>query len=150
VKKLVMTVGLLMLPTLLAAGFWLYHPSVPNPLKTTPTTLSGDFTLWAATPTADPCAARPDAPDIHAGAPVDVHDESGGIVAGAVLSTGTPEETHRGCVYHFTVAKLPVARTYAVQVGTRVGPTVTRAALAADVWRMTLNIGLPTRPGPAR
>src|SRR4051794_41690932 len=113
-----MTVGLLMVPALAAATFWLIHPSVPNPLKTPPTTLSGDFTLWAATPKADPCAARPDASDIHAGAPVDVHDESGGIIAGAVLSTGTAEETHPRCLYHLTLPTLPLAPTDAAQGGT--------------------------------
>jgi hypothetical protein len=144
-KKFVMTVGLLTVPALAASAFWMLHPSAPvsNPLAEKPLTMSGDFTLWAATPKADPCAARPDAPDIHAGAPVDVRDESGAVVAGAVLSTGTAEETHRGCVYHFQVAKLPVAQTYEVQVGARVGPTVTRTRLAADSYRVTLNIGLP-------
>src|SRR4051812_24489020 len=126
-----MTVGLLMVPALIAATLWLIHPSVPNPLSTPPTTLSGDFTLWAATPKADPCAGRPDASDIHAGAPVDVHDESGGIIAGAVLSTGTAQETHPRRVYHLTPAELPGGQTYPGQGGTRRRPTVTPAPPAA-------------------
>src|SRR4051812_50113187 len=117
-----MTVGLLMVPALAAATFWLIHPSVPNPLKTPPTTMSGDFTLWAATPKADPCAARPDASDIHAGAPVDVHDESGGGIARAGLSTGTARGTHPGGGYHLTPAQLPGGPTDTGPGGAPRGP----------------------------
>src|SRR5690348_15115653 len=45
------------------------------------TPLAGTFTLWAATPRADPCRPRVEAPDIHAGAAVEVRDEHGTTVA---------------------------------------------------------------------
>lgn len=105
--------------------------------------LAGDFTLWAARPQADPCRPRSEAPDIHAGAPVDVQDGSGATIAAATLAEGHPDPTHRGCVYRFTVTGLPVADAYTVQVGTRVGPTYPRADVAAAGWRVALNLGLP-------
>lgn len=137
-----MFVGLLAVPALAVSTALLIHPPTLTPVKKT-TTLSGDFTLWAATPRADPCQSRADATDIHAGAPVDVRDESGTTIAGAVLLQGIPEETHRGCVYHFTVPKLPSAKSYTVQVGARVGPTSTRADLVRDDWKVAINLGLP-------
>jgi hypothetical protein len=142
VKKMIMFAGLLTVPALAVSTALLIHPVKTRPVHK-PTTLSGDFTLWAATPKADPCQTRTDAADIHPGAPVDVRDESGLTIAGAVLQQGIPEETHRGCVYHFTVERLPSAKTYTVQVGARVGPTSTRADLARDDWKLAINLGLP-------
>jgi hypothetical protein len=105
--------------------------------------LAGAFTLWADTPRADPCQPRPEAPDIHEGAPVDVRDDRGTTLAGAVLGKGAPDSTHRGCVYGFSVARVPAAAAYSVQVGARIGPTYTRTEVARANWRVALNLGLP-------
>jgi hypothetical protein len=142
VKKIVMFAGLLTVPALAVSTALLIHPPTGVPVAKA-TTLSGDFTLWAATPKVDPCQTGSDVPDVHAGAPVDVRDESGTTVAGAVLDQGIPEETHRGCVYHFTVAKLPSAKTYTVQVGARVGPTYQRSDLARHGWKVAMSLGTP-------
>jgi hypothetical protein len=130
-------------PLLAAAVLLGFHLKQAGPAKPRMTTLTGDFTLWAAAPRANPCEARPDAPDIHPGAPVDVRDESGATVAGAILAEGVPEETKRGCVYHFSVEALPDAASYTVQVGARVGPTYKRADIAQAGWRVALDLGLP-------
>jgi hypothetical protein len=110
--------------------------------------LAGDFTLWGSAPVADPCQPRTEAPDIHAGAPVDVRNEGGATVATASLSKGQPDPTHRGCVYHFTVPRLPVAGSYTFQVGERLGLTYPHNEVAQAGWRVTLNLGLPA-PTPA-
>jgi hypothetical protein len=57
------------------------------------TTLTGDFTPWSATARADPCRPRSEAPDIRAGAPVDIRGRDGATVAVTTLSLGRPDAT---------------------------------------------------------
>jgi hypothetical protein len=102
----------------------------------------GTFTLWAATPRADPCAPRSDAADIHRGTLVAVHNTSGVTLAATRLSAGRAEATHRGCVYRFTLTPRTAA-AFSIAVGTRFGLTYTPRQLAKADWQVALNLGLP-------
>jgi len=105
--------------------------------------ITGTFTLWAATPLADPCAAKTAAPDIRNGAPVTIRSAAGARVASTILTAGRSEATHRGCVYRFAVTPLPADLSFSVTVGTRAGLVYTPAQLAASDGHLTLNLGLP-------
>jgi hypothetical protein len=105
--------------------------------------LVGNFTLWRPTPAADPCQTPSVAPDIHAGAPVEVHNETGVTVGTATLSTGEPDPTRRGCVYHFTVERLPASDSYTFQIGARLGLTYPRNEVAQAGWQVALNLDVP-------
>jgi hypothetical protein len=109
--------------------------------------LDGTFTVWAATPRADPCQSRPEAADLHAGAPVVLLDPAGTTIATTTLDTGRPDATHRGCAYPFTVSGPPAANSYTVRVGDHLGPTVDRSTLRGSGWHLALNLGLPDPPG---
>ena len=106
--------------------------------------LVGDFTLWHPTPATNPCQTPSGAPDIHAGAPVEVRNETGVTVGTATLSTGEPDPTHRGCVYHFTVERLPASDSYTFQIGGRLGLTYPRNEVAQAGWRVALRLDVPT------
>jgi hypothetical protein len=114
-----------------------------SPIEAPAQPLTGSFTLWAASPRANPCEPRSEAPDIHAGAPVDVKDASEAVIAGTTLGEGAPDATNRGCVFPFRIARLPVADEYTVQVGARTGVTYPKADVAGTGWRIDLNLGLP-------
>jgi hypothetical protein len=103
--------------------------------------VAGTFTLWAATPRADPCAARTDAADTHRGAPVTMNDSAGHVLATTTLSAGRADATHRGCVYRFTIT--PPAATFSITVGARSGLTYTPQQIAKAGWQVALNLGLP-------
>jgi hypothetical protein len=111
--------------------------------------VTGTFTLWAAAPRANPCAARADAADIHPGTEVAIKTAAGATIATTTLSPGRSDATHRGCVYRFEVATLPANATFSVTVGTRSGLTYNPKDVARAGWQIALNLGLPDRAGTA-
>jgi hypothetical protein len=106
--------------------------------------LVGDFTLWHPAPAADPCRSPSGASDIHAGTRVEVRNKTGVTVGTATLSTGQPDPTHRGCVYHFTVERLPTSDSYTFQIGERLGLTYPRNEVAHAGWRVALDLDVRT------
>jgi len=104
--------------------------------------IRGTFTLWVASPQADPCVAQPAAPDIHPGADVVLRSTKGGVLARTILTAGHTDATHRGCVYGFAVTPLHAGSPFTVTVGARGGLTYTAADVAAAKGRIALNLGL--------
>jgi hypothetical protein len=74
---------------------------------------------------------------------VDIRGEGGAVLAATALADGTPDPTHRGCAFPFSVARLPAAGSYTVQVGARTAMTYPTADLASAGWRIELNLGIP-------
>jgi hypothetical protein len=105
-------------------------------------TVAGTFTLWAATPRANPCATRTDAADIHRGAPVTIDDSAGHVLAVSTLSAGDSDAAHRGCVYRFAFTP-PASEALSITVGNRVGLTYTPQQIAKAGWQVAMNLGLP-------
>lgn len=82
-------------------------------------------------------------PDIEAGTPVTVKDQSGAVVARAALGEGKLRVTilsRQDCVHSFSLT-LPDRDTYLVEVGRRGAVTFSRADLQRAGWTVTLAIG---------
>jgi hypothetical protein len=124
-----------------AKGAGAAHPAAVRPAASTPP-LTGTFTLWLASPQADPCRQQQAAPDIHAGASVLLRTLRGEQLARTILTSGRSEATHRGCVYRFAVTPLTSTSPFTVTVGTRTGLSFRPADLMATGGRLTLNFGV--------
>lgn len=93
----------------------------------------------------DPCVGTGKFADLAPGATVTVKDAHKKTVGSGVLGNGTWTAAMAGsdfvnCEFPFEV---PVSATgkYAVQVGKRKAGTVSRKALTANDWVMTINVG---------
>ena len=104
--------------------------------------LNGLFTLWSTTASDDACALPPGYDDVVAGALVVVRDDGGAVVARGGLSAGTARPERNGCSFSFSIAGLPEAAAYNVEIGRRGGLTYSRGDLESMGWKVAINLGV--------
>lgn len=93
----------------------------------------------------DPCVGTGKFADLKLGDTVTVKDARKRTIGSSVLGDGTWTAAITGsdfvrCEFPFEVP-VPASRTYAVQVGKRKAGSVSRKALTANDWVMTISIG---------
>jgi len=108
-------------------------------------TITGTFTLRqdeVIDRSHDDCRGRGGYDDVAPGLGVTVKNETGVIIGtGALVGTGRVAYGATKCEYTFTVAGLPEANFYSIEVGRRGELTYSRAEIEAKTWHIEFSLG---------
>jgi hypothetical protein len=110
---------------------------------TTRTSMTGTLTLHdpdAGNKYGEVCSGTSGYDNVDAGASVVVTNEQGTVIGTGSLGLGSTSPD-RDCVFNFTVADLPEARFYGVEVSHRGKVTFSREQLEQDRWNVELTLG---------
>jgi hypothetical protein len=120
-------------------------PTVPSVHTVTGSlVLSGDGAVNITFPT---CAGAGGYDDIHSGASLTVLNEASTIIGTTSLAAGTwANRTDKlaglaGCWFDFTIPSVPEATFYTVKIGSRAGPSWSRADMETQSWKISLTLG---------
>jgi hypothetical protein len=117
----------------------------PPPTTPPPPSLSGALLLKGYTYAPDDerrCAGIEPYRDLHPGAPVELRNEQGAVIATTALDPGILEgaDPHLACRLDFVVDPLPMAASYQIRVAGRQGPAFSREELQQSDWTLQITL----------
>lgn len=109
-------------------------------------TLHGSVTLHTGdglTRSGTSCRGSGGYSDLTAGAPVTIKNESGAIIATGSLDAGVSDPSYPTvvCRFSYTIANVPGAKFYTIEVSHRGGLTYSQDQLDAAGWKADATIG---------